>query len=169
MSVEAQEFRRTLGRFATGVVAVTSFWEDQPYGMTVNSFTSVSLDPPLVLFCSYPKGHTCKAIQASGAYGVSIMAQDQMELCKRFAGMTAVDELDRFIGLEYTRSPILGVPWMADCLAWLECRLVNTWTAGDHLVLLGQVEQIRVGVDGDPLLFFNGQWPTIQRPVDGVG
>lgn len=169
MSVEARDLRRTLGRFATGVVAVTALWEDHPHGMTVNSFTSVSLDPPLVLFCSYPNGQTCKAIQASGAYGISILTLEQMELCKRFAGMTEVQEPDRFVGLEYTRSPILGVPWMADCLAWLECRLVNTWSAGDHVVLLGQVEQIRVGAEADPLLFFNGQWPTIQRPADGVG
>ncbi|MBS2036647.1 flavin reductase [bacterium] len=169
MKMEAQEFRRTLGRFATGVVAVTAMWEEHPYGMTVNSFASVSLDPPLVLFCSYPGGHTCKAIQASGAYGVSILRQDQMELCKRFAGMTAVGEMDRFLGLEYTRSPVLGVPWMADCLAWLECRLVNSWQAGDHVVLLGQVEQTRIGAEADPLLFFNGQWPTIQSSPGGVG
>jgi len=169
MSVEAQDFRRTLGRFATGVVAVTTMWEDQPYGMTVNSFTSVSLDPPLVLFCSHPNGHTARAILSAGAYAVSIMSENQMDLCKRFAGMTAVDEMDRFLGLEYARSPELGLPWMADCLAWLECKLVDTWTAGDHVVLLGRVEQIRVGAANDPLLFFNGQWPTIQRPSDGVG
>ena len=169
MSVEPQDFRRTMGRFATGVVAVTTLWEDHPYGMTVNSFTSVSLSPPLVLFCSHSNGATCKAIIAAGAYGISILGQEQMELCKRFAGMTPVEEFDRFLGLEYTRSPILGVPWMADCLAWLECRLVNTWQAGDHVVLLGQVEQIRVGAEAEPLLFFKGQWPTIQRPVDGVG
>ena len=169
MSVDAQDFRRTLGRFATGVVAVTTLWENQPYGMTVNSFTSVSLDPPLVLFCSHPKGHTARAIQSAGVYAVSILSDQQMDLCKRFAGMTAVDEMDRFLGLEYARSPELGLPWMADCLAWLECKLVDTWTAGDHVVLLGRVEQIRVGVSADPLLFFNGQWPTIQRPSDGVG
>ena len=169
MSVDAQEFRRTLGRFATGVVAITAMWEGHPYGMTVNSFASVSLDPPLVLFCSYPNGHTCRAIQASGAYGVSIMSQQQMELCKRFAGMTPVEEMDRFLGLDYARSPVLGVPWMADCLAWLECRLVNSWPAGDHVVLLGQVEQTRLGAGADPLLFFNGHWPTIQSSPGGVG
>lgn len=169
MSLDVRDFRRTLGRFATGVVAVTAIWEEHPYGMTVNSFASVSLEPPLVLFCSYPGGSTCKAIQASGAYGVSILSQHQMELCKRFAGMTPVDEMDRFLGLEFTRSPVLGVPWMADCLAWLECRLVSSWPAGDHVVLLGQVEQIRVGAEADPLLFFNGQWPTIQSSSGGVG
>jgi flavin reductase (DIM6/NTAB) family NADH-FMN oxidoreductase RutF len=168
VSFDTREFRQTLGRFATGVAVVTTYWQGQAYGMTVNSFTSVSLDPPLVLFCASPRGHTPRAIQDAGIYGVSILALDQLDLCKRLAGMTQVDELDRFEGLAYSMSPG-GVPWMEGALAWLECRLEQVWEAGDHLVLLARVQHIRRAEEGQPLLFFNGQWPTIQRPKDGVG
>lgn len=168
MSFETKDFRQTLSRFATGVVVVTTHWQGHAYGMTVNSFTSVSLDPPLVLFCASPRGHTPQAIRDAGIYGVSILAVDQLDLCKRLAGMTQVEEVDRFEGLPHTLSPG-GVPWMDGCLGWLECRVEQVWEAGDHQVMLARVTQIRRGHDHEPLLFFNGQWPTIQRPAGGVG
>ena len=168
MSFDSQDFRPILSRYATGVVAVTTRWQDRPYGMTVNSFTSVSLQPPLVLFCAVPGGQTVRAIEQAEVYAVSILSEQQMPLCQRLAGKNAPDESDRFAGLEYTASPGAGVPWMTDCLGWLECRLIQLWPAGDHVVLLGEVTHLRQGVLAAPLLFFNGQWPTIQRPAGGV-
>jgi 3-hydroxy-9,10-secoandrosta-1,3,5(10)-triene-9,17-dione monooxygenase reductase component len=161
MSLDKKQFRATLGRFATGVVAVTSLAEDKsPVGMTVNSFTSVSLDPPLVLFCSYPFGATATAIQSSGAYAVNILTLEQMDICQRLAGMK--DE-ERFQGLDWEGAPTSGSPWLKDCLAWLDCRLFQTYEAGDHIILVGQVCDIRLGQERDPLLFFDGGWPKIQK------
>ena len=168
MTFDSRDFRQTLSRFATGVVVVTTHWGGKNYGMTVNSFTSVSLDPPLVLFCAAPRGHTPRAIEEAGVYGVSILSIHQMELCKRLAGMTAVEEMDRFVGLDHTMSPA-GVPWLTGCLGWLECRLEQTVEAGDHRLLLARVTHLERGCGDDPLLFFDGQWPTIQRPPGGVG
>lgn len=169
MSFDKRDFRHTLGHFATGVVAVTTRWKDHCYGMTVNSFTSVSLDPPLILFCCNPNGHTPTAIREAGLFGVSILAQSQLELAKRLAGMTQVSEEDRFDGLDFRLSPA-GTPWMNGALAWLECHLEQQWEAGDHRVLLARVSHIeRCLEQPDPLLFFKGQWPTIQRCGDGVG
>lgn len=169
MSFDKKIFRQTLGHFATGVVVVTTRWNNHCYGMTVNSFTSVSLEPPLILFCSNPNGHTPRAILESGIFGVSILAQNQIELAKRLAGMTQVSEMDRFDGLDFRLSPA-GTPWMNGALAWLECQLEQQWEAGDHKVLLARVSHIEQCPDHlDPLLFFKGQWPTIQSSGDGVG
>ena len=161
MSFDKKQFRGTLGRFATGVVGVTSLAEGGvAVGMTVNSFTSVSLEPPLVLFCSYPFGATASAIQASGAYAVNIFTQAQMDICLRLAGMK--DE-ERFQGLDWEGAPSSGSPWLKNCLAWLDCRLFQTWEAGDHIILMGQVTDIRLGEDHEPLLFYDGGWPKIQK------
>lgn len=162
MSVSSDEFKQSLRRLATGVAIVTTSWQGQTYGMTVNSFTSVSLDPPLVLFCAYPEGHTCQAILTSHTYGVSILAADQLDLCQRFAGQTASKEDDRFSGVTTDLSPNLSLPWISGCLTWLECRLLDHWTAGDHLILLGQVISTRLGQPLQPLLYFNGQWPALK-------
>lgn len=169
MSFDRREFRQTLGRYATGVTAITTFWQGQSYGMTANSFTSVSLEPPLVLFCAHPLGRTPQAIVSAGVFGVNIFSAHQMDVCKRLAGMTAIEEEDRFLGLEHTLSPGSGVPWLADCMAWLDCTLRQTWEAGDHIVLLGEVTHLRNGSEREPLLFYEGQWPTIQRASGGVG
>lgn len=161
MSFESKAFRQLLGRFATGVVVITADWEGRAYGMTVNSFTSVSLEPPLVLFCAVPRGETLRAIRQSTHFGVNILAQGQKELALRFAGMTPIGEEDRFLGTEYRPASGSSSPWIEGCLGWLDCSLEQTLEAGDHLILLARVLAIEEGSGAPPLLFFRGQWPVL--------
>lgn len=161
MNFDAKEFRQVLGCFATGVTAITAQRQGNPYGMTVNSFASVSLTPPLVLFCATPGGETYRAILESQHYAVNILAQEQQDIALRFAGMTPIGEENRFDGLDYDPSPQSQSPWLNGCLAWLDCKIVQTIEAGDHVLMLAQVLELRKAAAASPLLFFSGQWPKI--------
>jgi flavin reductase (DIM6/NTAB) family NADH-FMN oxidoreductase RutF len=152
-AVTSEEFRRACGRFATGVaIASATGPNGVPHGLTVNSFSSVSLNPPLVLICL---GHAVAAIDAfreTRWFGLSILRQDQRDLSERFA--RRVD--DRFEGLEWRRGAT-GVPLLADALATMECEIRHRVTAGDHDVFIG--EMVRVNAqDGAPLIYFAGEY-----------
>lgn len=159
--IPAKEFRDILGRFATGVTIVTAQWEGEIYGMTVNSFASVSLVPPLVLFCATPDGRTLALIEKSGTFAVNFLTSQQLELCQRFAGQTAHPENDRFAGLVHTPGAHSAAPLLANCLAHLECRVVSIQPAGDHHVVLAEGISALAGVNEEPLLFFRGHYPTL--------
>lgn len=162
MNVTPGSFREVLGRFATGVAVVTTTLEDVPYGMTVNSFTSVSLDPPLILFCAIPEGRTVRALRSRGRFGVNLLAEAQGALARRFAGLSGEREEDRFVEVKREAAPGSDVPWLAGCLGWLECQVREVWPAGDHEVILAEVLHLRVGDMASPLLFYAGGWPLLQ-------
>ena len=168
MSIDPKIFRQGLGRFATGVTIVSATDQGSTFGMTVNSLTSVSLDPPLILFCAKP-GHTRDAILESGHFAVNILAESQRDLALRFAGIHPVPEQDRFQGLAFDAAPVSGAPWLSDCLGWLDCRIQQTIPGGDHLILLAEVVDLKLAPVSSPLLFFAGQWPVVQPPAGWVG
>jgi len=147
--MDALSFRRACGQFATGIVIATAVGADgQPHGMTVNSFTSVSLDPPLVLICVDKSTPLRAVFEQSGRYGLSVLAQDQRELSQRFAQRGH----DRFQGVAWFPGST-GVPLLNGALSHLECEIRNVFDAGDHVVLLG--EAVRVEFHGGlPLLYF---------------
>lgn len=144
--------REVLGHFATGVAIVTTTTPGGPAGLTVNSLTSVSLDPPLVLFCARRESATAAAIAQSGVFAVNILGRDQEWLSRRFCGN---DRGDRFATLSvwagHTGSPILS-----DSLAYLDCELADVWNGGDHLVHLGRLVELDRLRDAEPLVFFRG-------------
>ncbi len=153
MHMDPAELRRVFGMFATGVTIVTARDPEGGYvGMTVNSFTSVSLDPPLVLWCLDRAAWSLPAFVGSGAYAVNVLAAGQEELSNRFARRGE----DKFAGLEVTEGHG-GAPLLPGCLAHLQCRLVDTHEAGDHLVLVGEVVEADAS-GGEPLLFFGGRY-----------
>lgn len=156
MSLDKREFRQVLGRFSTGVTIITTEHEGKLFGMTVNSFTSVSLEPPLVLFCAIPGRLTVEAIRTSGHYAVNILRDDQIDMCRRFAGMTELLEEDRFDGVDYEPGPSTGSPWFSDCLAWLDCSVREVIPAGDHEILLAEVKAMRLAPLATPLVFYSG-------------
>jgi flavin reductase (DIM6/NTAB) family NADH-FMN oxidoreductase RutF len=142
-----------LGEFLTGVAVVTSSIGDQPIGMTVNSFTSVSLDPPLVLFCANESSTAGSQILSSGAFAVNILRQEQRAIAERFA--TPVD--DRFTGVRI-RKGLTGSPVLLDALAIIECRIVDQIIQGDHTIIVGEVEGADALGHAAPLAFFRGSY-----------
>jgi len=147
--VDAIQFRRTCARFATGIaIATVSDDEGAPHGMTVNSFTSVSLVPPLVLFCVDYSANLLPLFRAARYYGLSILSEDQHSLSNRFAQRGQ----DRFDGVDWALGQF-GVPLIPRALAHLECEVRQVIEAGDHAVFIGEVVSTGV-LDGRPLLYF---------------
>jgi flavin reductase (DIM6/NTAB) family NADH-FMN oxidoreductase RutF len=148
MTVDTAEFRRALGQFASGVTVVTTLDRDgSPRGLTVSSFCSVSLDPPLVLVCIDNRSETHDGFEASGVFGVSILAEGQEEWSRRFA----VGGVEKFVGVELVKGEHF-VPLVPGALAHIECRVTATLPAGDHTIYVGEVLRL-AATPGRPLLY----------------
>ena len=158
----ARRFRDVLGRFASGVTVVTSTSNDEPVGMTCQSFSSVSLDPPLVLFIPAKTSRAWPLIQRSGRFCVNFLAADQAELSNTMASRG----VDKFAEVKWTPSPQGGVPMLDGALAHLDCAIHAVHEAGDHYVVIGRVLDLVTHddvVDADsaePLLFYRGKYRT---------
>jgi len=156
MAIDKKEFRRVLGHFAAGVTIVTTIGDDgKPYGLTATAFTSVSLEPPLVLVCVDKRSESHVHFHASKVFAVNFLAAGHEDLSQRFA----VSGGDKFVDLSVRRGGT-GAPILTEALGHLECRTVNVVDAGDHTVFIGQVE----GADareGEPLLYFRGAYRQI--------
>lgn len=151
-TVNEAGFRTVCGYFTTGVTVVTAAGPDGPLGMAVNSFASVSLDPPLVLFCASRTSGTLPGIETSGSFAVNVLASGQEALARGFAGKGG----DRFAGVAY-RSGVTGSPVLTGALAYLECRIEAEHDGGDHLIVVGRVVDLDVlDEGGDPLVFYRG-------------
>jgi flavin reductase (DIM6/NTAB) family NADH-FMN oxidoreductase RutF len=158
--ISPADFRHVLGHFASGVTVVTTSDADaRPAGLTASAFTSVSLDPPLVLVCVDHKSQTYPALLERGRFAVNILTAVQSELSKRFAST----RLDKFTDVGFRMSD-LGLPLLDDALAFLECSTVDTHVEGDHTIFVGLVERAGTG-PGEPLLYFRGHY---DRPRGGL-
>jgi flavin reductase (DIM6/NTAB) family NADH-FMN oxidoreductase RutF len=160
-TVDAAAFRTALTRFASGVTVVTARAPDgSDHGMTVSAFTSLSLDPPLVLVCISLDATALPHLRAAGTFGVSVLADAQGELSERFAEHGA----SRFDGVPFTRAPS-GPALLDGAAAHLECRRVAEHAGGDHLIVVGEVQTARA-FDKEPLLHFHRRYGRF-APVDG--
>ena len=148
MPVGEADFKRAMSQFVSGVTVVTTVHEGQMYGMTVASFASLSLDPPLVLICVGRRMQTHDAIAGAGRFGVSILGQDQQNLSNHFASKVE----DKFAGVDY-RLGASGVPLLSGAICTLECDLREQLPGGDHSIFVGSVESAQA--DGEaPLVYF---------------
>lgn len=140
-----------LGHFCTGV-AVVAAAPGEPVGFTVQSFSSVSLDPPLVAICPSRASSSWPRIRSAGVFCVNILAEDQEVLARLFATRGA----DKFKGVGWRPSVVSGSPVLEGALAWVDCRIEAEHDGGDHLVVLARVVDMGVEGDGRPLLFYRG-------------
>lgn len=152
----AQDFRAALGRFATGVTIITTRGPDGvPVGLTISSFNSVSLAPPLVLWSLALRAGSLAVFRDAGHYAIHVLRAEQRGLAERFA----VKDIDRFAGLPDRRG--LGeVPLLDGCAATFECRSHSCHEAGDHLIFVGEVLQCQAQTDAAPLIFHGGRFYT---------
>ncbi len=155
-SFDSLEFRRALGAFATGITVITLLDGDGKFqGLTVNSFNSVSLDPPLILWSLARETPDFKLFAGVRRFAVNILAQDQIDISQRFATPSA----DKFADIEVSLG-FDGVPLIAGCNAALECRTETTHPGGDHLIFIGRVERIH-NSEGAPLLYHQGRYMAL--------
>lgn len=151
----ARAFRDALGRFATGVTIVTTQTEDGPIAITANSFASLSLDPPLVLWSPAKASSRFKPFAEAEHFAIHVLAADQAALCTEVA-----KDARRFRPGDLTENEN-GVPLIETALAHFECRRDAVHDGGDHVIVVGRVERVRMR-EGDPLLFLNGQYGGFQ-------
>jgi 3-hydroxy-9,10-secoandrosta-1,3,5(10)-triene-9,17-dione monooxygenase reductase component len=150
--VDARHFRDVLGNLPTSVVAVTTIHPGGgPVGMIVGTFTSVSLDPPLVSFLADRSSYSFERIRASGRYCANVLAADQEALSRKMSTGGAA----KFDGVEWTRSP-MDNPVLAGIVAWVDCDVEKVVELGDHYLAVGRVRHLRVSSPKTPLLFFRG-------------
>jgi flavin reductase len=152
-TVDAARFRAVLGRFATGVTVMTSLADDDVHGMTANAVSSVSLDPPLVLVCVDRTAIMADVVGRGGRFGLSILHRGQRALSDRFADPTRPPGLEQFDGVA-THTRVTGAPLLDDALGWLDCRVWASYDGGDHVIVVGEVVDLDVGPQDDPLLYF---------------
>jgi flavin reductase (DIM6/NTAB) family NADH-FMN oxidoreductase RutF len=151
---DAATFRRVLGHYPTGVCIVTAMEAGEtPAGMAVGSFTSVSLDPPLVAFFPDKRSSSWPRIERAGKFCVNVLASSQLDVCKRFAASGG----DKFAGITH-RLSTNGSPILDGVVAWIDCDLYATHDAGDHIIVLGEVKELEVETPNGPLLFFQGAY-----------
>lgn len=155
MSVDQRSFRKALGCFATGVTVVTTLHPETeaPAGVTVSAFSSLSLDPPLVLFCLGLKNSSIEAYKTSGRFAINVLSENQRDLSIRFASRSE----DKWAAVKWD-SGIGGVPLLQGCIATLECKLVNAIEGGDHMIFIGEVENLSHQEGGSPLIYLRGAY-----------
>jgi 4-hydroxyphenylacetate 3-hydroxylase, reductase component len=158
-AVDSSLYRRACGQFATGITVVTVVdSKGHPHGMTVNSFSSVSLDPPLVLVSIDLRNAILGHFLATSFFAINVLAEHQEPLSQRFSSTAA----NRFDGIEW-HPAISGTPLLSEALAHLECSVTRTFEAGDHTVLIGEV--LRAGYrEGKPLVYFNRRYQSLSDP-----
>lgn len=154
ISIDPAAFRQVLGSYPTGVCAITARSPDgTPVGMVVGTFTSVSLDPPLVGFLPDKNSTSWPQIEAAGRFCVNVLGSDQQEVCRRVAAKGA----EKFAGLDIVISDH-DLPIIAGSIARIECTIHSVTEAGDHWFVLGNVLHMEVSRDEDPMLFHRGRY-----------
>jgi flavin reductase (DIM6/NTAB) family NADH-FMN oxidoreductase RutF/AcrR family transcriptional regulator len=165
---DSGRFRHVLGHFATGVAVITAVGPSGPAGMVVSSFTSVSLEPPLVAFLPDKSSTSWPSIREAGSFCVNILSAGQEELCAQFARKGG----DKFAGVHWTPAPS-GAPVLDGVMAWIDCELTQTFESGDHYIAIGRVQQLEAADIGAPLLFFQGGYQhldgALPAPADVDG
>ena len=167
------EFKAALGHFASGVTVMTTRVDGEDFGMTASAFSSLSLDPPLVLVCVKKQNHMWEALQRASGFAVSILSLEQQALSNRFAGGTVdaqgnwipwPDDVSRFDGLTLDRGPVSGSAVLPDALAQLDCSIWQQFDGGDHTIVVGKVEcSAALGRgEGSPLVYWSGQYRSVQ-------
>jgi flavin reductase (DIM6/NTAB) family NADH-FMN oxidoreductase RutF len=164
MSVDTRSFRKTLGCFASGVTVITTLTPGtrEPVGVTVSAFSSLSLDPPLVLFCLGNSTSSLEAFRSFGHFAVNILSEHQKDLSIRFASRSG----DKWQGVARTEGAS-GVPVLGGCLATLECSLHQVIDGGDHQIFVGRVERLKHHEGGSPLVYFRGSYMDPASPSLG--
>ena len=156
MPIDDARFRQALGHFASGVTVVTTAYAGEQYGMTVSSFSSLSLNPPLVLICIDKAVPSHDFIRDAGCFVVNILEQRQEHLSRRFATTAS----DKFRGVAW-HSGELGLPVLDNTLAAIECRLRSALDGGDHTIFVGQVVDVEIR-EGAPLLYYRRGYHSLK-------
>jgi len=164
--IEAGEFRQVMGRFATGVSVVTTFEGERPAGITVNAFSSVSLEPALVMVALDRRRFITPIVRSAGRYAVNVLGADQQALSDCFAHAPVSPGREAFCGASWQPGPT-GLPLIDGAIATLECTVLETFTAGDHDLFIGRVDSLQQQRNGiAPLLYYRRRYLRVEQGID---
>ena len=155
-AIDKATYRQVLGHFPTGVTVVAGMDGDDPVGLAVGSFFSISLDPPLVGFCVGTASNSWARLAPSGSFCVNVLGDDQEDVCRVFASSGD----DKFASIGWKPAET-GSPLIDGVLAWIDCDLEATHDGGDHHIVVGRVKGLGIGHEGDPLVFFRGGYANL--------
>ena len=163
MSIDARELRDAFGRFATGVTIITVSSGGEPNGLTANSFSSVSLEPPLVLWSLARNADCFDAFEREDHFAINILNRTQEALSTRFA----TKDIDKWAEVGY-RAGETGSPLLAGAIATFECKVQARHDGGDHVIYVGEVLHVQADQDAEPLGFFRGRYCDIRVPDKAI-
>jgi flavin reductase (DIM6/NTAB) family NADH-FMN oxidoreductase RutF len=163
MTIDSEQLRRAMRTWTTGVAVITALHDGQQYGMTVNSFSSVSLEPPLIGITLKQLTHTHELAVKAGEFSITILSSDQKELADRFAGKIA-DIKDRFEGLP-TETLVIDAPLLGGGIAYFNCRIVNSIPIGENTFFLSEVIAASGEGKGEPLVYHNRVYWKLILPL----
>jgi flavin reductase (DIM6/NTAB) family NADH-FMN oxidoreductase RutF len=152
--------RLAMRQWASGITVVTVDYQGVQHGMTVSSFTSISLSPPTVLVSLERVTRTHDLVMQSGSFGITIISSRQKEIADRFAGLET-EEQNRFAGLE-THTLVSGAPFLVGGLSYFDCRVLATHQVGTHTLVIGEVLAVKVENGGRPLIYYNRRYHQLQ-------
>lgn len=166
-----ERFREVMGHFATGISVVTTFEGERPQGITVNAFSSVSLEPPLVMVALDRRRFITPMVRSAGRYAVNVLGADQQALSDCFAHAPVSPGREAFCGASWQPGPT-GLPLIDGAIATLECTIVETFSAGDHDLFIGRVDSLQqLGEGVAPLLYYRRRYLRVEQgtgsPVEG--
>lgn len=159
--IDGRRFRDTLGAFPTGVTVVTARGAGGPAGLTTNAFTSLSLEPPLVLACFDNGSRTLAVVRETGRFAINVLRAGQEDVAAVFASKRVAAE--KFA--DVTHAEAHGLPVLDGALAWLACDVRELLPGGDHTIGVGAVTALDVDADGEPLVFFRGRYAGLRAPA----
>lgn len=159
MGVSAADFKTTMRHTASGVVVISTIESGEMFGFTANSFTSLSLNPPMVLFCINNNSRSLSALRKSGKFGVSVLGSDQEEVSRNFAS----PGINKFVGIDYIIGSESGCPLIENTICSLECSIKHEYDGGDHTIVVGLVEAALVNNNWDPLVYYSGSYHNIEK------
>ncbi|MDQ1745933.1 MAG: flavin reductase [Frankiaceae bacterium] len=151
-------YRSVVSRYATGITVVSTVVGGRRHGLTVNSFTSLSLHPLLAMFACEHDAALHEPLLQAGTWAVSVLGADQQPAAAYFATRERPDGPDQFDGWPSRPGPVTGAPLLDGSLAWLEFRTWATYDGGDHTIVVGEVVGMELGADGEPLLYFRSSY-----------
>jgi flavin reductase (DIM6/NTAB) family NADH-FMN oxidoreductase RutF len=161
--IDSETFRRVMGHFVTGVTVVSAFDAERPFGITVNALSSVSLDPPLVMVALDRRRFLTPIVRAAGRYAVNILSEEQQAMSDCFAGAPVEPGREAFCGARWHAGPT-GLPLIDGAIATLECSVVETFSAGDHDLFIGRVDNLANDrQQAMPLLYYRRRYLRIER------
>jgi len=163
MTIDSEQLRHAMRAWTTGVAVITATHDSQRYGMTVNSFTSVSLEPPLIAVTLKQLTHTHELVVKSGEFSITILSSDQKELADRFAGKIS-DIKDRFAGVP-TETLVMDAPLLRGGIAYFNCRVVNSNPIGENTFFLAEVTAASGEGNGEPLVYHNRVYWELTLPL----